>query len=437
MKEKGYVSSKTSGMKALPFYLYVFLLLTLSGCIEKYEADVSDKDADLLVVEGTICSGKMNQFVLSRTQPLQNEQTDLPGQVGWESAYVNPYGPRRVVDATVSVRGSDGSEYVTQGANGYYTCQIGYLNPDVEYYLHIETDGEVYESEPQKPLRTEQIADVVGAQSTPESNIDVLVTSDVPYESDKAHYYSWTYRETWEVHPDYTTDIYFDVDSMTALPINPDRFPKRGWIDATSSSIMVGASLNYEGQQIRRLKLYDIDRSDERLYHKYSGLVQQRAISKAEYEYEVARRQAGSEMGGLFAPQPSALPTNICCLTSDKRVIGFVGCSLNTSEYRFFFHPTDFSIYKPVKPDARIKLINCSILDCVQMVQGGLFLCEWFDSRRIPGGMLSTSWAYEFQLNVRLKGAYTTEPLFWRQDEAVKDGDEEEGKDEEEGHDDE
>ena len=112
----------------------------------------------------------------------------------------------------------------------------------------------------------------------------------------------------------------------------------------SSSTILVGNSRNYEGQHIRKLKLYDVDRADERVYYKYSGLIHQRTISKAEYEYDLARRQASSEMGGLFTPLPSALPSNIHCLTSKKHVIGFVGCSLNTSEYRFFLIPKDFSI---------------------------------------------------------------------------------------------
>ena len=125
-------------MKVLPFYLFTFLLFTLSGCIEEYEADIPADDSDLLVVEGAICSGNMNKFILSRTQALNSHYT-----------------PQMVMGAVVSVRGSDGSEYMTQVANGYYTCWIESLAPDVDYYLHIETDGEVYESDPQKPLRME------------------------------------------------------------------------------------------------------------------------------------------------------------------------------------------------------------------------------------------------------------------------------------------
>lgn len=373
---------------------FMVIVCTLSGCIEEYEADIPTEDSNLLVVEGTICSSQLNVFILSRTQALSYSDT-----------------PRMVTGAIVSVRGSDGSEYMTQETNGYYSCRMDALAPDVEYFLHIETDGEIYESEPQRPLRTEKIADVRGVQDTPESEIDVLVTPDEPFESDKANYYSWTCDETWEVHADYTTNMYFDTEEMKRV-YNAKLFPKCGWKDATGTTIMIGASSSYEGQHIQRLKMYDISRSDERIYYRYSSLVHQRAISKAEYEYELARRQAGSEMGGLFTPLPSALPTNIRCLTSNKHVIGFVGCSLNTSEYRFFLNAEDYSIYQPQREDARIWLDGCNETDCALMVNKGLFLCEWEDNR-ISFGTLKTAWATEEQLDVRYKGTYIEEPDFW------------------------
>ena len=399
MKYKGFGSLKVMGVKVLPFYLLTFLLLSLSGCIEEYNADVPSEDSDLLGVEGSICSSQLNKFILSRTQTLNS-----------------PNAPRLVTGATVIVRGTDGSEYHAEAANGYYSCQIGDLNPEVGYYLHIETNGEVYESDPQKPLRTESISGVDVLQETPESHLDVLVTPDAPYDPNKLNYYSWTYEETWEVHPDYTTQIYFDIKTSTAV-FDAHQFPLRGWKSIKGSSILVGSSASYEGQHIRKAKLYDIDRADERVYYRYSGLIHQRAISKAEYEYESARRQTSTEMGGLFTPLPSALPTNIHCLTSSKHVIGYVGCSLNTSEYRFFLKPQDYSIDHPYKKDARKWLDDCDEQDCYRMVvKEGMYLCEWKDERYKPGGKLQTAWAFDYQLDVRLHGATDVQPDFWEDD---------------------
>lgn len=406
-----------------PIYFVLCLLAgvcTLSGCIEEYEADIPDEESHLLVVEGTICSSQLNVFYLSRTQGLNTT-----------------YASGREWGAKVSVRGSDGTEFNAQQhydwgiesyygndlghmpmvTNGGYTCWIDTLYPDVEYYLHIEVDGDVYESVPQKPLPTEKLVEVRGVQNTPESNINVLVTPEAPINPERTNYYSWTFDETWEVHSDYTTTLFFDIATMKCIH-KLNQFPERGWKDGFSKTIMVGASHNYEGQHIKGFKIYDIDRSNERMFHKYSGLVHQRAITKAEYEYELARRQAGTEMGGLFTPQPSALPSNIHCLTSpNKRVIGFVGCSMNTSERRFFLHAKDFSIYRPPRRDTRWWLEDCTLEDCKNMVEKGMFLCEWLDERMSPGGQLRTAWAFKYQLDVRSKGAYIEEPEFWNMEE--------------------
>lgn len=386
-------------MKKLNKTLYSVLCLmvgmcTLSGCIEEFEADIPSEDSNLLVVEGNIISSRENTFILSRTLP------------------VNSFGtPKMETDAKVSVRGTDGSEYTAQSSNGKYTCMVGDLNPDEGYYLHIEVDGDVYESDPQKPMRTEKIAEVSGVQNTPESNIDILITPEAPVDPSKENFYSWTYDETWEVRPDYITNLFFDLEKMSIIQ-KKGLFPERGWIDGTSTTIMVGAGSNYEGQHIQSLKLYDIDRGNERIFYRYSGLIHQRAISKAEYEYELARLQASSEMGGLFTPQPSSLPTNIHCRTSKKNVIGFVGCSLNTGEYRFFLNSTDYSIY-PQKVGPLTWIEDCSMEDCLRMTERNMYICEYEDAMKSGTGQPRSAWAYARQVDVRLRGAYTEMPSFW------------------------
>ena len=389
--------------------LYSVLCLTIGGCmlsscIEEYEADISADDTGLLVVEGTICSSQLNKFYLSLTKALNS-----------------PDAPQMVSGAKVSVRGNDGSEYPTRETDGCYSCMMENLNPSVEYYLHIETGGEVYESDPQQPLRTEKIANVKGVQNTPNSNVDVLITPAEPFEPGHANYYSWTYDETWQVYPEYKTFMYFDTEKKEPVYKDIYHFPSYGWVDAKGTTMTVGASTGYDGQHIRDLKIYDLDRGDVRLYHRYSGLVCQRAITKAEYEYELARRKASSEMGGLFTPLPSALPTNVHCLTSGKHVIGFVGCSLNTSKYRFFLNGSEFDIRRPSGGDTRVWLDNPTMEDCCKMVEKGMYLCEWLLPEMSDDGRLHAVWAFIHQLDVRYgyEGAYIEEPDFWSLNENV------------------
>ena len=126
-------------------------------------------------------------------------------------------------------------------------------------------------------------------------------------------------------------------------------------------------------------------------------------------------------MGGLFTPLPSALPTNIHCLTSAKHVIGFVGCSLNTSYYRFFLNGEEYDIQRPSGADTRVWLDNPTMDECCKMVERGLYLCEWIIPEMSMDGRLHAVWAYIHQLDVRYRyeGAYIEEPDFWSLNENV------------------
>ena len=89
------------------FPLSSFLFIS---CVDEYEADIAAEDSNLLVVEGTICSAELNKFYLSRTQDLRAS-----------------HAPRMVTGASVSVHGSDGSEYKAEATDDYYACWIDQL----------------------------------------------------------------------------------------------------------------------------------------------------------------------------------------------------------------------------------------------------------------------------------------------------------------------
>ena len=104
-------------------------------------------------------------------------------------------------------------------------------------------------------------------------------------------------------------------------------------------------------------------------------------------------------------------------------MIGFVGCSLNTSDYRFFLNTADFTIHNPQGderlwlefeglPDVKVDEYKAFLEKCRQLAYT-MYLCEWINETDAAGGKLRTAWAYEYQLDVRYKGAYLEEPDFW------------------------
>ena len=75
----------------------------------------------------------------------------------------------------------------------------------------------------------------------------------------------------------------------------------------------------------------------------------------------------------------------------------------------------------PIDKDKRRWVEAPSADECVELVKSGLHLCEWDDTYMSPEGVpiLQTAWAYEYQLDVRYRGAYTEEPDFWHLTENV------------------
>ena len=99
------------------------LWITLSNCIDKFDAKLPDGGIGLLVVEGNIISDSTVIFSLSRTFSLNEES--IPGDYNQ-------------IVADVSVVGDDGSRIkgVSMG-NGRYQVQIGTLNRQVRYGVEI------------------------------------------------------------------------------------------------------------------------------------------------------------------------------------------------------------------------------------------------------------------------------------------------------------
>ena len=421
----------------------------MTGCVEEFEADLPKDETHLLVVDGTICSKQHNEFHLTWSSEIKNE-IEYNGTV----SYDKPYDEALPVNgARVTICGTDGTEiecteethtgkrpkigtydaysglyeyynseygyYYTSDeeeyeefsySSGVYSCDVPELKPDVSYYLTIEYLDDVYQSTPEKPIRTPDIETLEYFQKDSLSNVEVLLSTALPDDPNKTSYYTWNYSETWEVRPTRTTSIYFDIESMDCKYMTKERmYPKRGWKFDHNKTIITESTVHYDGGRFSRFQMMNIPRNDERISWCYCYDLEQRAISKAEYEYNMACRQAGWEMGGLFTPQPSALPTNIRCLTSSKKVIGYVGCSQNVVSKRMYIDGTKISRILP-KPGESIIFPDCIETDCLIMTQNGMVLYSWSDGRQSSGGKLVTAWANPEDFDVRLLGATIIKP---------------------------
>ena len=146
------------------------VLMASTGCVEKFEADISDLMTEGLVVEGNIISDSTVVFNLSKTLPLNFSEDNKDAFENYQDVY-----------AELAVVGSDGSSYPgLWWGRGRYRVEIGTLKPDVAYHLEILYNGDTYQSEPQKPMVCRGIKELTFRQPDLSGPVSVHLTSNHP-----------------------------------------------------------------------------------------------------------------------------------------------------------------------------------------------------------------------------------------------------------------
>ena len=302
---------------------YLSLMLLLCSCVDEFDAGLSDTETRILVIEGTIVSDSDCTFHLSHSLPLQASTAALDDC--------------QIADAQVSVRGSDGQSWTARLTEpGSYVVPVGHLSSEAQYWLTVNWEGHDYASSPQSPLTTPAIASISFEQPRSDQEVDILVTpnQEVASSTDGSQYFRWNFEEYWEVRTPLTTiyDYSSEFDSIFVTDLRPNR----GWCQKLTSTVTVASNADYVDGQIRGLRLHTLDRDDVRFGTRYCIQVTQTAINREEYEYETLSARLSDEMGGLFTPQPSSLPTNVTCQDADLQVIGYIGVSQNVATRRLY-----------------------------------------------------------------------------------------------------
>ena len=308
------------------FWMLLVGTLLITSCIEDFVADIDEKDQQLLVVEGSIYSDSICSFHLSSTQGLHEQSY-------WDIGFGGGYDVRAVQmdfsNVKISVMGSDGTTFpgnYDPNYGGYvgvaYQVKVGTLKQGVKYWLQVKLDSLTYESEPQVPIFAVPIDSLSYAQEREDLEVDIQV-STASSETDEPQYTRWEYEEWWEIYTPWTATMEYDPQTDKIIDVAVKKH--HGWATALSESPISASSEAFKDNRLQKYRLYSIDHTDNRLQTCYYTRVKEYAISKAEYEYEDLRNRQSFQMGGLFTPQPSELPSNIHCLEEDRKAIGFVG----------------------------------------------------------------------------------------------------------------
>ena len=273
---------------------FVLVLISLTGCVDKYDANINEWYTAGLAISGDIISDSTVVFSFSKTLPTV-----------WTKEYEYLFREDFVnVDVEMSVRGSDGTSWPgVQVREGKYQVEIGTLQPDVEYYVEAFYDGETYRSVPQKPLGVSGIGEIKFLQENEKEPMTIqLSTLDDGIGEPK--YFLWHLQENWG------EDYY-----------------------RTIGDELLGTTASLKEHLIRNKTMLVVEPDDYLFEPSCSIRVSQRNLTPIEYEYYQIRIQQADEdeMGSLFGPRPAALPTNITCSNPDKVVIGYVGCNMGVA----------------------------------------------------------------------------------------------------------
>ena len=300
--------------KSILFILCSFLFL--SDCITKYEATGIEEMIDILVVEGIITDDE-TIITLSHSVNLTDENL---GYYYIDSAHVyvecdngtrwkaEPYG---------------GDWWISMPPrNGRYLIKTGKLNPELQYRLKIEIEEltKTYEycSDYSYPIETPEIDSIFWVKRGRGQPVMMYVATR-SYEH-KIMYYSWSYREDWEVN---------------AAIRRVENYPYNCWNSSRNKDLLLGTTETVVHGQLMDI-LTEINPSDRRLSSLYRIIVNQNAIRKRTYDYYLNIKKNAENMGSLFAPVPSELLGNIICVSDPKRpAIGYVDISTTSKVQRF------------------------------------------------------------------------------------------------------
>lgn len=286
--------------------LLLFILIPVSGCIERFYPDIKDYE-NMLVVEGSITQEhKPYQFYLSHSFPFDD------------------YRAEKESGAIVEIEDNDGNKFPChEKKKGLYESSPDEFTGRAgkSYRLHITTrDGLHYASDWVTMRSTPEIDSVfyeyregdLRADYTRLQGIQIYVNTHDP--SNKTFYYRWRYTETWEFHVPYTSLVKPNADVC--------------WRTDSSRNIYIASTIGLSSNLLKRQPVVFIDNSSNRLAIAYSILIRQYSLNDQGYQFYKTLVDNNQATGTLFDTPPSQAAGNIYCTTDNRiPVFGFFDAS--------------------------------------------------------------------------------------------------------------
>jgi hypothetical protein len=367
---------------------FLFIILIASGCTKALDLPDTKPDKSILVVEGDIKTGTTSENIikLSRLKSLF-QVDDVPE-----------------LNAQVEIIAENGTRWpLVDKKNGEYSGTPT-LPTNIPLALRIQTsDGKTFESPFQNSLISPDIDSITFKQE--ETGVRLFVHASNTAANSKN--YRWTYTETWENRSRYETYHDFINGDIVTRPLGDQIY--RCWKTEGEKNVIVN-NTNELGQDVISYQpVAFIPNFSEKLYTRYSIIIQQIALTEEAYDFWDILRKNTELTGSLFDPQPSKMPTNIKC-TNDptKLAVGFVSVG-KISEKRIFILNSELNLWP-----TRNENSSCTAFEFPRF-QAERFLSQ--NRGYLPAYLVTAGGGFGVApsgcVDCRFNGGKNVEPSYW------------------------
>jgi Domain of unknown function (DUF4249) len=352
-----------------------------TNCREPFTPDFATGVNDFLVIEGYIHVGQkaVTTISLSRVAPLLSHS-----QLAEK-------------DASIQIEDKDGYLFpLFEKNDGLYKSDSLDLDILSEYRLLVTTEGgHAYASDFTKV----KIAPAIDSLHWRWESEGITIYVNSHDEAQNTHYYKWDYTETWEVNADYRSQVEYKNDRLEYRNVLEALQMYRCWRSQQSEKLQFATTTQFETDHIQ-YPVVTFPHYSERTAVRYSILVEQRALSKEEFDYLDIIQKNSTVTGSLFDPMPSEIRGNIKSLHKpEETVIGFIG-AYTLETLRLFVTSAEFNTGPSAKCESSlVKLEDYS----AAFGAGGLYTPIDSAGRAAP----------KYCMDCRIRVGPSVKPDFW------------------------
>ncbi len=303
-------------------FIYILLFLVLMSCVENYDFFALSNLETLYAVDATLMNSTETQtiFISQTISPDSINNKPVGGCLVKVVDMQNRVFPFQEATAHPGVyQGEIAREYFVEG-NAF---KLQFVDPN----------GKEYESDFQSFIEAADVDsvyyEVLDDYIPPFSNIPqhgVQIYLDLEVNDQQSQYYRYILEESFEYHSTHPIQRYW-IGKWVDLGYE-DWTYSICYKTHNTNNIEVLSTAYQAGNEFKQHPLLFINNQSERLYYRYSLLVNQLSVSKEIYDYWRILKETSEENNNLLGKQPvNAKGNMICTSDTDEAVLGYFSVS--------------------------------------------------------------------------------------------------------------